>query len=346
VEPAFIEFEIPYHIEVPDGIGSQNNGPMFFPQVSGFPVGLTFERTSGDSGLSGSATIKRDRLGRATKSRVRATLHPDHLQIIPTGGSEEISGAVAMISSGLNDREGRMIQEAVAAINRFLMHYRHRTKYHWIRPLVVEDVLEFKIKTDGRGFRSRTVTGGYMELGGNAGLTEKSARRLYEDLESDRGLNQYVSIHLEAKNMLDLGQFRSATLLSYMLFENWVKNAFVTSLINDGMSQSNVLNLAKDSDGEFLRMGNFLHNLYEHHLNIDFESFENHSDWENIPHSLRNKVAHEGYFPYEPEAKSAHQINLQTINEFQEELGSLLDSSKEDVEFGSLDESPFASRHS
>lgn len=340
---SLIRFEIPYQIEVPDGIRTE--GPVFHPYVSGFPIGLAFEKSTGDAGLDSSMEIKRDRLGKATRSKVQASITPDHANSLPRGGVTAVPGAIAMVGSPLDDHEGRMIKEAVAGLNKFLAHYRHLVGYHWIRHLTPEDILKFEIKTDDRGFRERTVIGGPMEFGGDPRFQPEHAEALQEALVNNRPPNLYLNMHLDVLDRIDIGYNRIATILSYLLFETWIKNVFVEALQNKGMSLSKARELITDEDGQYDDIKNILSNHCAHHLDVDFNKYDRYDDWQESLYELRQKVVHEGYRPGKSEVKQAHRETVQAIEFFQNKLGELISDKKTGVSFIQIKESPDAKRH-
>jgi hypothetical protein len=336
---------IPFHVEVPDGIESGDEGPTFYPRVHGVPIGLSFERTSGDAEVRGTVTVKRDRMGRATKSKVQAIIHPKHANAIPRGGTDEIPGTVAMFGSSLNDHEGRMIRQVVQAINKFLMHYRQKTGYHWIRPLTPEDIMKFEVKTDDRGFRERVVTGGPMSFDGKKGFQPEDAETLYQALEEEKEPNFYQDLHLDIQEKIDLEESRVAVLLSYTLFETWVKNSFVNAVSAGEKTEEEARNIITSDGGQYIRFSNILKNCLKHHLDIDFQSYEGYEQWEKGLYKLRNKVAHEGYIPQKSEAKNAHHESVEGIQYIRNKLGDRLSGEPESANFTSLEESPYATRH-
>ncbi|QCD64717.1 MULTISPECIES: hypothetical protein [Halomicrobium] len=344
MQHVLVRFEIPYHIEVPDGIESDDDGPMFFPQVFGHPFGLSFERTSGDSGIEGTVTVKRDRLGKATRSKVQGTIHHDVYKSIPAGGPDEIPGAVAMMGSSMQDREGRAIKSVIMALNKFLQHYRQNTGYHWIRPLVVEDIIRFRIRTDERGFRNRSVTGGPLELGAKTGLTENKARQMAEALKNNESANTYLQLHLDVLNKVDLGEFRTAIILSFNLFESWAKNAFVAAKISSENTELEARESIQDDSGQYYAIYNIVTDHYPK-AGVEFEDYCRFDQWYDDFYEIRNKVVHEGYLPDKETVRSAHEECLDAIRHLQKEFGSDIEGSSEKLDFISFDESPFASRH-
>jgi len=344
MQHALVRFEIPYHIEVPDGIDPADNGPMFYPQVYGNPFGLSFERTSGDSGIGGTVTVKRDRLGKATRSKVQAIIHDSVYNSIPAGGPDEIPGAVAMMGSSMQDREGRAIKLVMRALNKFLQHYRQSTGYHWIRPLVVEDIIKFQIRTDDRGFRDRSVTGGPLELGGNTGLTEDNARRMAEALENDHPPNTYLQLHLNVLDKIDLGEYRTAIILSYNLFESWAKSAFVAAKMSSGDEKLEARKSIQKDSGRYYATYNIVTDHYPK-VGVDFEGYSRFDRWYDNFYEVRNKVVHEGYMPNKETVRSGHQECIDAIEYLQEEFGSDIEGGPEELDFIRFDESPFATRH-
>lgn len=338
-----VKFEIPYRVEVADGIEPSDNGPVFLPQVFGHPIRLAFEKTSGDSGIGGTVTVKRDRLGKATRSKVEATVHRTTYENIPAGGVNEIPGQVAQMGSGLDDREGRMIKIVLKALNKFLQHYREKTAYHWIRPLVVEDIISFRVKTDARGFRDRNVTGAPMKLGG-AGWTENEAKELDIALREDQPPNVYLGLHLDVLDKLDLDDRRPAMILSFNLFETWCKNAFITAMVARGTEPKDARETIMKDDGRYYQVYNIMDDYYPK-IGVEFSEYERFDEWYDDFYDIRNKIIHEGYLPDEDEIRNGHEECQKAIQYLQSQLENELNGSPEDVEFITIRESDAATRH-
>jgi hypothetical protein len=236
-----------------------------------------------------------------------------------------------------------MIKLVVGALNKFLAKYREKTGYHWIRPLVPEDIVAIEIKTDDRGFRERTVTGGHLEFGG--GLQEEDAKSLWEAVNEDQPTNLYQQLHFDVKNKLDLYETRVSVVLSYTLFENWLKNAFVTALSSGDYTEEEAKGIITDADGDYHSFKNILLNQLDHELGVRFKDYERYQQWENHAYELRNEVVHEGIDPRKSEAQRAYQEIKKAIQFIQSELSSELSGTAEDFEFVEIEESPFDERH-
>lgn len=325
-----VEFEIPFHIRSPDGF--ENPGVEFFPRIKGYPVGLRFQsRTNEQLNLGGMATVRRDRYGNAVHSAVRARFHPKFEQLVPDSLPDK---GVYPAGRWLGDRNGRYIDFAVLALNRFIEIYREEAGSYWIRPLRPGDIVEFEIRdfVDGelKNTIERSVTLGGAVIGG---MGEEDLQKIEQRLEAESQPNIYQTLHLDIQERIDQDEYSVAILLAYALFERWIKNAFVVAVSSNGPSRTEARGLIKKDDGKYISLWNILVNCVEHHTDVKFKDSTRFDTWESQLHEERNKVVHKDYQPNKQSAHQAHYTAIDTITWFQDQFNPSIEGEPENVDF-------------
>lgn len=325
-----IRFEIPFHIRAPDGFQDLDN--LFYPRVSKFPIGIGFETLSdGQVRVGGMATIRKDKFGTLVRSRVRAVFHSEFEKLIPDDVPDK---GIYPAGKWYPDRDGLYIKAAVDALNTLIEIYREETGSFWIRPLEMGDIGEFEIqdyedgevvRTKERGVsRGATVIGGY----GREDLQTIQRRLEYEDSP-----NIYQTLHLDIIEKIDQSEFAVSVLLSYILLERWVKNAFVKTVVHRGKTEEAAKELIMKDEDEFTSLKNILVNCFKHHAGVDFRESGLYSQWEDIVREERNKVVHEDYIPDKESAQAMHETTIQCIEWIRGEIETSLEGEPETVYF-------------
>ncbi|MFC5133872.1 MULTISPECIES: hypothetical protein [Haloferacaceae] len=122
-------------------------------------------------------------------------------------------------------------------------------------------------------------------------------------------------------------------LLSYILLERWVKNAFVKTVVHQGETEEDAKELIMKNDDEFTSLKNILVNCFKHHAGVDFRASNLYAEWEDIVRDERNKVVHEDYIPDKESAQSMHETTIQCIEWIRGEIETSLEDEPENVTF-------------
>lgn len=330
-----VRFEIPFHIRAPDGFSNSN--AIFYPRVGDFPIGLGFEiRSEGQMRVGGMATVRKDKFGTIVRSGVRAIFDSEFEKLLPEDLPDK---EVYPSGKWFPDRDGYYIHAAVTALNKLLTIYREETGSFWIHPLEMGDIGEFEIQDYEEGSlvntTDRTVTRGGTVLGG---VGEEDLQRIQNRLTSQDSPSIYQTLHLDIREKIDQQEFSVSVLLSYILFERWVKNAFVAAVAEDDGEREEAKELIMKGDGEYEALKNILLNIFEHHTDVNFRGSELYEEWDDDVYEERNRVVHEDYTPDGESADKTHKVTIESIEWLRDELGSAIKDTPEDVSFASMRE--------
>lgn len=321
-----IKFEIPYHIGIPKEV-------TFFPQIQNVPVGVEFETVNkGNLNVGGSSTIRRERFGNAISSNVTVRFHGKFEQIFSSNIPDK---GVYPGGRWFPDKDGLYIKFAVDALNQVISAYRHVTGSYWINMLNMGDIAEFIIEDYKNGkivnSTDRQITRGSVRMGRDL---EDDVEKIGDILSDEEQINMYQEIHLNIRDELDLGEYTLSAMLSFMLFERWVKNAFLLS-ISEIKSQEKAEDLAFEDDGQFESIMTII-DFFRDHADLEFKDFRDYDKWKRELYELRNEIVHELYRPTFDEAGVAHELCVDSIEWFQSKLDRYLVGHQESVQFANL----------
>lgn len=316
-------FEIPYHIAIPENI-------VFQPIIRNFPIGIMFETINkGKVKIGGNATVRRERFGNTSASKVTAIFHERFDEIFSDKVPDE---GIYPGGRWFPDKDGFYIKFAVDALNEVMSSYRHVTGSYWIQKLYMGDIAQFKIENHSGGAvvdtTERQISRGSVQMGGD---TERKIKQMHKVMSDSSNINFYQEIHLDIREKVDLGDYGLSVLLSYMLFERWVKNTFLLS-ISEIKTEKKANDLAFDNNDQFKPLMGII-DMFRDHADLDFKEFPEYDEWRSGLYELRNSVVHEFYQPTFEEAGDAHDLCINSIEWLQNELCDYIKNRQEDVNF-------------
>lgn len=299
IDEEYVEFTIPYLLEVEDSIEG-NVDWRFHLELHETQGELRFQKEMANR-YEYSAYLRGDRSGNYCRTRVQVRF-PDGLR-----------------NSGKQAESGPLIEAARDFLNRFLEVYRALVGDVWVRHLALEEIVKFDVHwiTDsGEECQSFWVPNEtFSELRVDAELRDKIQHYFDEGLD----INPAKKIDFDTQEKIDRGEYELAVINADRLVEFWAINVYVFLRESRGASLEEAIELVKDS-----KFTNVAANFFRDHLDFDFQSTEGYSEWKENTHELRNHVVHEGWHVNEEEAVEAHvsakKAIAEILTEFEDEL--------------------------
>lgn len=324
----WVEFEIPFLIQVEDSFDG-NEHTRFQVERNDIPAEFQFEKqVREEEGRPGSmfGLVEGERLGNVSYTKVRIGFAQPFINSLDEeyqSSFEKITeGGQARLISSLESREGYIIKEAVNYLNLFLDRYRASFDYYWIRQLKPSEIAYFTLHSvaeDGSEHKHGVM---YAQDGltpGSVTLDEQQYKILQSRLHDNHEIPAPVSLELDAKDKLDLGEYRLCVILSETMFESFLKTNLRQIMEAEGKSPEEIENAFRRGDGDYkgiVRVAKDAHKT----LHFDFEGTDEYENWRQKTRDVRNDVVHDGYMPTDNEARKALNAASNAIELLSEEM--------------------------
>lgn len=324
----WVEFEIPFLIQVEDSFEG-NSDARFQVRIDGIPAEVQFKKeVREEESRPGSmfGLVEGERLGNVSYTLVRigfARPFLDSLDEEYQSSFEDIQeGGPTRMTSSLDSREGQLIKSAIDYMNLFLERYRATFGYYWIRRLKPSEIAYFKlfsVAENGEEYNHNVMYA-------HKGLTPASAtldRAQHEVLQSrltdEHEVPAAVSLRLDARDNLDLGEYKLSVILAGTMFETFLKRRLRLVMEIEGKSPSTIEQAFVRSDGRYkgvVQLAKESHKTFH----FDFSGSDEYQEWMEKTRELRNEVIHEDYQPTEDEADEALTASVNAVELLEREI--------------------------
>lgn len=321
----WVQFEIPYLLQVEDSFEG-NEDARFCPRIADVPAELQFKKEArddekGDRPGMMFGMVEGDRLGNVSYTKVKVGFDRQFLDSLPKDFQNNFEnvkeGHPTKWLKDLDGREGYIIQGAVDYVNRFLEIYRAGLGYYWIRGVSPAEVVYFMrttVSTDGENYHHGTMyPRGGLKLG-SATIDGEDHETLNARLQTEHQVPIEISLRLDARDKLDLGEYRLAVITAGTMFESFLKDGLKELMAAGGMSEDEIEAVFVD-DGDYTPITTLATETVPKTLHFDFEATDEFEAWDEQTREMRNRVVHEGYVPSEDEARAAYE-SAESVVEF------------------------------
>lgn len=326
-ETVFVEFEIPFYIRTPNSI--DNPEEAFHPQIDGLTAEIRLKpKANPENAIQISGAVEQDRFGKVSRTDVQVVFDSELISDVENSITRRLSDELrpsTHASTTLDEPDATYITRSVAFLNQFLIAYRHATRYYWIRPLSHREIISFSIiefdsegneNTYERQFHASPIESGILD--------DEDISDIEKKLSTGVGPHLYQELELSAYDLLSRINHNQAALYAGILFESWLKHAFVEILVARGESESDAKDTISNQHGDFYSVYNLASEKLESKLNYDFEAIDEFTHWNQDTRQLRNDIVHEGYQANVDEANEAIKASLEAIHRINQEFQSEL----------------------
>ncbi|UTF54473.1 hypothetical protein [Natronosalvus rutilus] len=337
---------IPFTPRVEDSISNEENA--YNINIDGITAQLRFKRIPNQAGGAKIAgTVEADRLGKISYAEVQVWFGEEFISTTPNNFEastvvDKMEHAWGSNIASMDPEAEYYITSAVKYINRFLEVYKSASHAYWIRPLSVEEIMEFGIRIfeDDENYReiSRTITPSeFQGFGGT--ISNDLDEKLRVKLINESPVNPYQKLDLDALDKLSTQEYDLAVIASYRFLEFWVKSAVETILDANGWSQSKIDDKIK-TDGEYDKFNNICYNHIPDHIGFDYVGTSEFQQFKQEAYELRHEIIHEGKSATPQEASDAYaacsHARQPLLDEFENQLR---DTNLYSIPVSDLDES-------
>lgn len=309
---AWVQFEIPFLLQAEDSI--DNPTKAFQIQKDGIPAELRLSKQKQESSAHGGSMfglVEGERLGNVSSTTVLIGFAEPFLESLDDAYHveyEEVSEeGNTLMTSTLDTPQGKIAEGAVAWLNEFLETYRATFGYYWIRRLQPSEIAHFQLTFVAENGDEYTEGLMYAKDGLTLGTTtmdEEQRTILQSRLKSDESVPTPVALELDAKNNLDLGEYRLAVIVSATMFESLLKTSLREVMQAEGKSKEEIKKAFQRDDGGYKGVKQLAKECHKT-FHFDFKGSDEFDAWNKKTRELRNSVIHEGYEPSEEEAVGA-----------------------------------------
>lgn len=328
VVAAWADFEIPFLIQVEDSLDGSDNA--FQVTKDGITAELRFEKRAETSDIHGGkifGLVEGERLGNVSHTVVRVGFAEPYIDSLgeeyKTGYEDIAEGNRQVLSSNLDTIRGKVANDAVEWTNLFLEKYRATFGYYWIRRLKPSEIAHFKLTFVAENGEEYTEGMMYAQDGltpGSTTLNDEQRTVLQSRLTDQQSVPTTLSLKLDAKDKLDIGEYRLAVLLAGTMFESFLKTSLREVMEAEGRSKEYIENALKNDDGDYKSVVSLAKDCHKT-FHFGLEESDEYEDWYENTRALRNDVIHEGYQPSEMEARLAIESAEAAVNELAEKIG-------------------------
>ncbi|MBN4051390.1 hypothetical protein JYU16_01100 [bacterium AH-315-M05] len=282
-----VQFELPYVLRVVDSIKKETQSDGYndyiFP-INGIPAMLRFEKKLKRHGRMSIAT--EDRRGQLSCSIVQVWFDKQFFKAYNVPKEYKKCSHLFM-------------QASIAYVNRFTGKYAEATSSFWIYPLNVSDIPMFNLMgryTDGKDdpFHQGTLGTG---VGLGKVVTPEQDKKIRDDLLNGELVDNLQRLSFTARNYLETSDYWLACLTIEILFETKFARMLNNAFTNEGLTDSEIENKFKYSDGRSRSITNLLKTYVTELCGIDIDNVscefnQEYIDWCNDARDLRNEIAH------------------------------------------------------
>jgi hypothetical protein len=321
VVAAWADFEIPFLIQVEDSIDGPENA--FQVTRDGIPAELRFEkrkRTSDTHGGKMFGLVEGERLGNVSYTYVQVGFAKPYLNLLSDDYNTEYEqiaeGSRQILSSSLDTVRGKVAKDALEWTNLFLEKYRSTFGYYWIRRLKPSEIVHFNLTFVAENGEEYTDGMMYAQDGltpGSTTLDDEQRTILQSRLTDQQSVPTAISLKLDARDRLDIGEYRLAVLLAGTMFESFLKTSLQEVMEAEGKSEEYIANAFENDNGDYKSVVTLAKGC-SRTFHFDFEGSDEYEDWYEDTRGLRNDVIHEGYQPSEGEAERAIESAEAAVN--------------------------------
>lgn len=308
----WIDFKIPFLIQVEDSLEEPKNA--FQVRKEGIPAELRFKKKAETSDTHGGkmfGLIEGERLGNVSYTVVRVGFAEPYIDSLGEKYEteyEEISdGGRQILSNSLDTLRGKVAKDAVEWTNLFLEKYRSTFAYYWIRRLNPSEIAHFTLTFVAENGDKYTNALMYAQDGltpGSTTLDDEQRTVLQSRLTDRRSVPTTLSLELDAKDKLDIGEYRLSVLVAGTMFESFLKTSLREVMEAEGRSDEYIENAFEEDNGDPKSVVALAKDC-DKTFHFDFKGSKEYEDWDKNTRQLRNNVIHEGYQPSEEEAERA-----------------------------------------
>jgi hypothetical protein len=333
VQSIAVKFIIPFTPRVPDSVECHKNA--YNVNINGNLAQLRFKKIltkHDDMAIPG--RVEPDRLGKISRTEVQVWFGREFIETAPDFDSSSIVEKIDKMRGshiGTIDEEAEYyMNKSVRYLNRFVEVYKSASHDYWMRPLNVEEVMNFDIRLFKNDEEFREVSLSYTpseHRGFGSTLPDDLDEKMRTKLLNESNINPYQRMDLDALDKLTTQEFDLSVIASYRFFEIWLKAAVETVLDSKGWSQNEIDEFMK-TDGEYDGFKNICHNHIPNRLGFDLTETNEFQKFREDAYELRHEIIHQGKNASKKEASDAYTACSEARSRFLEEFNSELEGTK------------------
>jgi len=275
--------------------------------------------------------VEGERLGNVSYTKVLVGFDQVFINLLndeyPTSFEEVSEGGRTRMTNSLDSREGSIIEKAIDSLNLFLDRYRTTFSYYWIRQLKPSEIAYFTITSvaeDGSEYGQGMM---YAKDGLTPASTTLDSQKhmiLQSRLSDHFPAPTTISLEMDARDKIDLREYKVAAILSATMFESFLKTSLQEIMEAEGKSQTEIEDAFRKSNNEYKSITRVAKDAHKT-IHFDFENSDEYENWEDKTRDLRNDVVHEGYSPSEAEARESLNAASDAVDLLSEKMSDRID---------------------
>jgi len=310
-----VQFNLPFLVMVNDSLAIDDDlHNQYKVSLNGTYVLIRFKKIIREE--EGVAIALQDKHGLLTYSQIQVVFNPQALSFY---------GISANYMKFRND----LIILAVSYINRFLDIYRDVTCRFWIRPIIQEEIRDFKIIALFKNGKSKTYTKGTLGMGtgiGGSAMNQDTDINLRARLANEIPASDERRLQLQALDAMNRQDYFLASLYFAIYFEMVIAIFIRAALLKSSLSDKEIDEAFENKKGEPLSANELLmrHVPKLTGISLDKGSHplkKDYDRWFKIVRPLRNDMAHGRVVQIsKDQTKKCYDIVFGFLTKFKEQL--------------------------